>query len=248
VTHSYLSVNEPSSQPQPAYLCAMMALPRAGKGPGEGTHMALVDPSLIACVAIVVVVSWNGRSWPAPGRGCRETLPKDVPVPREAAYSPTPEADRPATPEWVGRDDSHDSVSSAARQPGGLVRPNAFVDSWPCPSRSPCLGTWRGGALPSAEHPARRRATSAQRVHSLTRRAAAVRIMVPPFPVRAVLRADNQSLMFVVNGPRSWPPTQPGRSRPTDADAGGVQSRPASGFGCTCVRSSSEASSCSWSP
>jgi hypothetical protein len=99
-----------STQPQPASLCAMVALPRAGKGPGEGTQMTLVDPSLITCVAIVVVVSWSWHSWPPLGRGCRETLPKDAPVPREAAYSPTPEADRPATPEWVVRGHSHDSV------------------------------------------------------------------------------------------------------------------------------------------
>jgi hypothetical protein len=73
--------------------------------------MTLVDPSLIACVAIGVVVSWSRRSWPAPDGGCRETLPKKVPVPREAVYSETPEADRPATPEWVVRDGSHHSGS-----------------------------------------------------------------------------------------------------------------------------------------
>jgi hypothetical protein len=109
--------DEPSTEPLPASRCAMMALPRAGKGPGEGTRMTLVDPSLIACVAIGVVVSWSRRSWPAPDGGCRETLPKKVPVPREAVYSETPEADRPATPEWVVRDDSHHSGSCVARQP-----------------------------------------------------------------------------------------------------------------------------------
>ena len=108
--------DEPSTQPLPAYRCAMTALPRAGKGPGKSAQMTLVDPWLIAVLAIVVVVRWSRRSWPPPGRGCRETLPKNVPVPREAAYSETPEADRPAMPEWVVRDDSHDSVSSVACQ------------------------------------------------------------------------------------------------------------------------------------
>src|SRR5262245_57415594 len=94
----------------------MMALPRAGKGPGEGTHMTLVAPSLIAFAALVVVVSRDRPSWPPPGRECHETLPENLPVPRDAVYSETPEADRPATPGSVVRDDSHNSVLSVRRQ------------------------------------------------------------------------------------------------------------------------------------
>ena len=77
--------DEPSAQPRPDYPCALMALPSAGRGPGKGTRTALVDPSSIAFLAIVVVVSWRRRSGPPPGRGFRETLPEHVPIPRDAA-------------------------------------------------------------------------------------------------------------------------------------------------------------------
>jgi hypothetical protein len=72
--------------------------------------MTLVDPWLIAFLAVVIVVSWSRRSWPPPGRGWRETLPEDVPVQWEAVHSQTPEANGPASPEWVVRDDSHDEI------------------------------------------------------------------------------------------------------------------------------------------
>ena len=125
--------------------------------------MTLVDPSLIAFLAIVIVASWSRRSWPPPGRGCRETLPKDIPVPRDAVYSQTPEANGPASPEWVVRDNSHDAVSPVTcRHRRRNVSLNAFVDSWSCPSLYFCLGTWRRVALSVSEHPAQRRATSAQ--------------------------------------------------------------------------------------
>lgn len=77
--------DEPSAQPLPECSCALMALPSAERGPGGGTRMALVDPWSIAVLAIVVVVSWKRRYWFLLGRGFRETLPKHVPVPWDAA-------------------------------------------------------------------------------------------------------------------------------------------------------------------
>jgi hypothetical protein len=167
--------DEPSTQPLPACLYAMAAVPSAGKGPGKGARMPFVDPLLIAFLAIVVVVSGTRRSWPRPGPGFRKTLPEYVPVPRESAYPQTPDAEPPGMPEWGCECDSHDSVEDViAPALTADVRSNAFVGSWFCPSLSDCLRTsrWARLGLQLSEHPARRRATSAQRVHSRARQVA----------------------------------------------------------------------------
>jgi hypothetical protein len=216
--------HEPSAQPPAACSCALMALPSAGSGPRRGTHMALVDPLAITFLAIVVVMSRRWRDRPRFGRGGRETLPQHVPVPWGAEDPKAPDADGPASPEWVMNDDSPDpvqgwcpflvdhrepqrpggsdqrwrllrlrercarpadggprahtenemlavhSITSSARasSKGGIVRPSAFVDSSPYPSLSACLRTWKWAKveLQSFEHPARHRATNAQRVRS----------------------------------------------------------------------------------
>ena len=85
------------------------------------------------------------------------------------------------------------------------VSSSAFVDSSSCSSRSACLGPWGRAKmeLPLSGHPARRRATSAQRVHSPARRAAGasprIRIMVPSFPIGAgPPRPHNYSPIFLI--------------------------------------------------
>src|SRR6185436_14884797 len=98
--------DEPSAQSLPGCPCALMTLPGAGRGPGGGTRMALMDPSSITVLAIVVVVGGRRRDGLLLGRGFRETLPQDVPVPGDAAEPQPPEADRPATPEWIVHEDS----------------------------------------------------------------------------------------------------------------------------------------------
>jgi hypothetical protein len=98
--------DEPSAQPPPDCPCALVALPSTGRGPGGGTRMALVNPSSITFLAIVVVASWRRRYGFLLGRGFRETLPQHVAVPGDAAEPQTPEADRPATPEWIVHEDS----------------------------------------------------------------------------------------------------------------------------------------------
>jgi hypothetical protein len=85
--------DEPSAQPLPDCPCALMTLPRAGRGPVGGTRMTLMDPSLITVLAIVVVTSGRRRYGLLLGRGFRETLPQHVPVPWEAAEPQTSEAD-----------------------------------------------------------------------------------------------------------------------------------------------------------
>jgi hypothetical protein len=97
--------DEPSAQALPDCPCALMTLLSAGRGPGGGTRMALMNPSSITFLAIVVVAS--GRHYGLLlDRGFRETLPKHVPVPWEAAEPQTSQTDRPTTPEWVVHEDS----------------------------------------------------------------------------------------------------------------------------------------------
>jgi hypothetical protein len=98
--------NEPSAQSLPDCPCALMTLPGAGRGPGGGTRMALMDPSSITVLAIVVVAGGRRRDGLLLGRGFRETLPQHVPVPGDAAEPQPPEADRPATPEWIAHEES----------------------------------------------------------------------------------------------------------------------------------------------
>jgi hypothetical protein len=130
--------DEPSAQSLPHSPCALMTLPGAGRGPGGGTRMALMDPSLITVLAIVVVAGGRRRDGLLLGRGFRETLPQHVPIPRDAAEPQPPETDRPATPEWVVHDDSPEpvqvgphsySITSSARAStaGGIVRPSALA-------------------------------------------------------------------------------------------------------------------------
>jgi hypothetical protein len=177
--------HEPSAPPSAACSCALMALPSAGSGPRRGTQMALVDPLAITFLAVVVVMSRRSRDGPPLGRGGRETLPQHVPVPWGAENPKATDADGPASPERVMNDDSPDPVqgwvhsywitpSARASSKGGIVRPSAFVDSSPYPSLSAGLRTWKWAKveLQSFEHPARHRATNAQRVRALVLRGA----------------------------------------------------------------------------
>ena len=70
--------DEPSAQPPPDCPCALMVLPSAGRGPGGGTRMALMDPSSITFLAIVVVASGQAAlrasAWPR--------IPRDAPTAR----------------------------------------------------------------------------------------------------------------------------------------------------------------------
>ena len=66
--------DEPSAQSLPHCPCALMTLPGAGRGPGGGTRMALMDPSPITVLAIVVVAGGRRRDGLLLGRGFRETL------------------------------------------------------------------------------------------------------------------------------------------------------------------------------
>ena len=69
----------------------------------------------------------------------------------------------------------HDDLICPRQHRGrGFVRSSAFVDSSSCPSPSAWVGPWRRARvdLQSSEQPARRRATSAPLVHSLTLRVA----------------------------------------------------------------------------
>ena len=77
--------DEPSAQPPPDCPWTLMAMRSTGRGPGGGTRLARVDPSLITFLAIVVMASWKRRDGFLRGRGVCETLPKDVPVPGDAA-------------------------------------------------------------------------------------------------------------------------------------------------------------------
>ena len=87
------------------------ALPR----PLLRTHLPLVHPVAVTPLAVVLVSSTRQRRRPA----CcptGEALADPIPVPWDAEEPKASQADRPATPEWVVRDQSHDSVSSVGCQ------------------------------------------------------------------------------------------------------------------------------------
>jgi hypothetical protein len=120
---------EPSTQPRDCGW-TLMARSSAGRGPGGGTRLALVNPSSITFLAIVIVARWRRRYRFLLGRGFRETLPQHVPVPGEAAEPQTPESDRPATSEWVMHEDSPHPLlvySGARSRPGATARAAADV-------------------------------------------------------------------------------------------------------------------------
>ena len=112
--------DEPSAQALPDCPCALMTLPSAGRGPGGGTRMALMNPSSITFLAIVVVASGRRHDGLLLDRGFRETLPKHVPVPWEATEPQTSQTDRPATPEWVVHEDSPRLVQGGSGPSGSL--------------------------------------------------------------------------------------------------------------------------------
>ena len=98
------------------------ALPR----PLLRTHLPLVRPVVVTPLAVVLVSSTRQRRRPA----CcptGEALADPIPVPWHAEEPKASQADRPATPERVGHDDSHGSVESVCVPPTAslddLIRP-----------------------------------------------------------------------------------------------------------------------------
>ena len=61
------------------------ALGTARKGPGVGAHMAFVDPAVITCLTVMVVMRAGGRGWPWSCRGFPKPVPEYRPVPGDAA-------------------------------------------------------------------------------------------------------------------------------------------------------------------
>ena len=64
---------------------AAMAFGPARKGPGIGAHLAFVDPPVIACLTVVVVMRGGGRGGPWSCRGFPKSVPEDSPVPGDTA-------------------------------------------------------------------------------------------------------------------------------------------------------------------
>jgi hypothetical protein len=93
--------DEPPARPRLARASALMAALRAGGGPRRGTRVALVDPPAVAFLAVVIVMDGRRRDGPPAGRGFREALPQDVPVPGHAPQPQASDAGRPAAPQRV---------------------------------------------------------------------------------------------------------------------------------------------------
>jgi hypothetical protein len=72
----------------------------AGSRPGDGAHMPLVDPFLIALLAVVTVLGRWGQGRQL-GQGLRESLPEDLSVTCKATRAQALEIDRPALTEWI---------------------------------------------------------------------------------------------------------------------------------------------------
>ena len=199
---------------------APLGLTSAGRGPGGGTRMALMDPSSITFLAIVVVAGGRRRDGLLLGRGFRETLPQHVPVPWEAAEPQTPEADRPATPEWIVHEESPRLVQggSALLDHHHRIRPcqhragsSGRAPSWTLrlALRLPLVERLRGErglscSFPNIQHdvvPPVFSGCALESFESLAR-LRECRIMVPSVPIRAgPPRANNHSLVFLVGGP-----------------------------------------------